>query len=146
MQNGECRMMNSKGERVPGRTARTPRLNSAFCILHFAFVSLLAPALVGQTASPFVPASYWGSPYIEHFIASGRMVDPTPLTRPLRADQVVRALEAMDTTRLWRGELRVVRTLLADLRRTEEGPYGRIDADVGVAAATYDETDPLELR
>jgi hypothetical protein len=106
---------------------------------------VLATPLAGQTASPYVPQSYWGTPYIEHFIASGKMVDPAPLTRPLRADAVVRALQAMDTTRLWSGELKVMRALLADLVRTEEGPYGRLDADLGVAAATYAERDPLEL-
>ena len=104
-----------------------------------------AAPLAAQTASPYVPASYWGNPYIEHFIAAGRIVDPSPLTRPLRADQVVRALEAVDSTKVASGEWRVVRAILKDLRRTEEGPYGRIDADIGVAAATYAERDPLEL-
>ena len=120
------------------KAARALLLSSAFIVLHSAFA-------FAQTASPYVPVDYWGMPYIEHFIASGRMVDPAPLTRPLRADQVVSALEAMDTTRLWSGELKVVRALLADLRRTEQGPYGRIDGDVGVAAATYAERDSLEL-
>lgn len=108
-------------------------------------LTLAATPLAAQTASPYVPATYWGTPYIEHFIAAGKMVDPSPLTRPLRADQVVSALRAMDTTRLWSGEQQVVRALLADLARTEQGPYGRIDADLGVAAATYSERDPLEL-
>jgi hypothetical protein len=56
-------------------------------------------------------------PYVEHFIAAGRLVDPTPLTRPLRQGDVVRGLEAMDTLRLSGGERRVWRALLADLRR-----------------------------
>ena len=113
---------------------------------HLAAVfSLVAAPLAAQTASPYVPVDYWGTPYIEHFIAVGKMVDPTPLTRPFRADQVVRALEAMDSTRLWSGEWGVVRSILKDLRRTELGPYGRIDGDIGVAAATYSERDPLEL-
>ena len=111
----------------------------------FWILLLVARPLVSQTASPYVPQDYWGVPYIEHFIASGKMVDPTPLTRPLRADQVVRALEAMDSTKVAGGQWRVARAILNDLRRTEQGPYGRIDGDIGVAAATYGERDPLEL-
>ncbi|HYV64637.1 MAG TPA: hypothetical protein VE964_00250, partial [Myxococcales bacterium] len=105
----------------------------------------LASRLAAQTASPYVPADYWGTPYLEHFIAAGEMVDPTPLTRPMRADQVVSALEAIDSTKLGSGERGVVRSILSDLRRVEQGPYGRIDGDIGVAAATYSERDPLEL-
>lgn len=106
---------------------------------------VLAPRLTAQTASPYVPLSYWGAPYVEHFIAAGKMVDPSPLTRPLRADDLVRALEAMDTTQMGSGERGVVRSLLHDLRRNENGPWGRVDADLGVAAATHSLRDPLEL-
>jgi hypothetical protein len=122
-------------------------LSLPFRIPHSAFIILLAFAvpLRGQTASPYVPLSYWGNPYVEHFIAAGKMVDPSPLTRPLRADDLVRALEAMDSTKLGSGEWGVVRALLHDLRRNENGPWGRVDADLGVAAATHSLRDPLEL-
>jgi hypothetical protein len=81
-------------------------------------VALLFPLpLAAQDASPYVPLQHWGMPYVEHFIAAGRLVDPTPLTRPLRQGDVVRGLEAMDTLRLSGGERRVWRALLADLRR-----------------------------
>jgi hypothetical protein len=110
-----------------------------------ALVLFASTSLQSQTASPYVPHDYWGMPYLEHFIASGKIVDPTPLTRPLRADQVVRALEAMDSTTAAGGQWRVARAILNDLRQTEQGPYGRIDGDIGVAAATYSERDPLEL-
>ncbi|HKE90534.1 MAG TPA: hypothetical protein VKB45_09365 [Gemmatimonadales bacterium] len=106
---------------------------------------LAAPPLAAQTASPYIPADYWGAPYLEHFIAAGEMVDPTPLTRPLKVDQVVSALQGMDSTTVTGGQWRVARAILNDLRRPEQGPYGRIDGDIGVAAATYSERDPLEL-
>src|SRR5690242_2073032 len=137
MMNAECRMQNSTGRHLRRCVARAFLLNSAFTILHSAFA-------LAQTASPYVPTTYCGTPYIEHFIASGKMVDPSPLTRPLRADQVVSALQAMDSTTVAGGQWRVVRAILNDLRRTEQGPYGRIDGDIGVAAATYAERDPLE--
>ncbi|HSD31976.1 MAG TPA: hypothetical protein VLB49_08710, partial [Gemmatimonadales bacterium] len=109
-----------------------------------ALLALAAP-LRGQTATPYVPLSYRGSPYVEHLIAAGKMVDPSPLTRPFRADDLVRALEAIDSTRLGNGEWGVVRALLRDLRRHEQGPWGRVDAHLGVAAATHSLRDPLEL-
>jgi hypothetical protein len=122
-------------------------LASPFRIPHFAFAILLALAssLAAQTASPYVPLSYWGTPYVEHFIAAGEMVDPTPLTRPFRTDDLIRALEAVDSTRIRRGAWYVVRGMLRDLKRHEEGPWGRIDADLGVAAATTSLRDPLAL-
>ena len=78
---------------------------------------LLPSSLSAQDASPYVPLQHWGMPYVEHFIAAGKLADPTPLTRPLRQGDVVRALEAMDTLRLSGGERWVMRALLADLRR-----------------------------
>lgn len=122
-------------------------LSRSFRIPHSAFLILLALAapLPAQTASPYVPLSYWGTPYVEHLIAAGRMVDPTPLTRPFRTDDLVRALQAVDTATLGSGERGVVRALLHDLQRDEHGPWGRVDADLGVAAATHASRDPLEL-
>jgi hypothetical protein len=104
-----------------------------------------AAPLVSQTAAPYVPLSYWGTPYVEHLIAAGKMVDPSPLTRPFRSDDLLRALEAMDSTTLRRGEWSVVRAMRRDLRRHENGPWGQVDADVGAAAATTSLRDPLEL-
>src|SRR5574342_177607 len=142
MRNGEFGMRN-----VSGGSSWRFDLSLPFHIPHAAFIILLAFAapLRGQTASPYVPLNYWGSPYAEHFIAAGKMVDPSPLTRPFRADDLVRALEAMDTTQMGSGERGAVRALLHDLRRNENGPWGRVDADLGVAAATHSLRDPLEL-
>jgi hypothetical protein len=106
---------------------------------------LWASPLASQTASPYVPLSYWGSPYVEHFIAAGKMVDPTPLTRPFRTDDLIRALQAIDSATTGRGEWHVVRAMLRDLRRHEQGPWARVDVDLGVAAATTSLRDPLEI-
>lgn len=84
-------------------------------------------------------------PYVEHLISAGRMPDPTPLTRPFKVEDVVRALEAVDTARLGRGERGAVRALRRALRRHEQGPWGRFEAALGAAAASYTVRDPLEL-
>src|SRR5258708_10260308 len=67
----------------------------------------LAPGsrLAAQSASPYVPLQYWGMPYVEHLIAAGAMVDPTPLTRPLRRADLIHALHDVDTLAA-RGEIR----------------------------------------
>jgi hypothetical protein len=108
-------------------------------------IALRSSPLAAQAAAPYVPLSYWGTPYLEHFIAAGKMVDPTPLTRPFRTDDLIRALQAVDSTTLRRGEWYVVSAMLHDLRRHEEGPWARVDAELGVAAATTSLRDPLEL-
>jgi hypothetical protein len=105
----------------------------------------LATALQGQGASPYVPLAYWGMPYVEHFIARRELVDPAPLTRPLRASDLVSALQAMDTTALSTAERGVVRRIVADLETKEQGPVGRVEGHLGAAAATTALRDPLEI-
>ncbi|PYP70386.1 MAG: hypothetical protein DMD41_15030, partial [Gemmatimonadetes bacterium] len=105
----------------------------------------LATPLSTQTASPYVPLQYWGMPYAEHLIAAGVMADPSPLTRPFDQAALVRSLSAVDTTALRPAERRIVRELVADLARREQGPWGRVDGHVGVAAASHPLRDPLEI-
>src|SRR5207244_3702861 len=82
--------------------ARSMHLRSALLVAN---ALVLAPALIGgsleaQDASPYLPVQDWTMPYVEHLIAAGLLEDPTPLTRPLRRADVVRALDAVDTLRL----------------------------------------------
>ncbi len=114
---------------------------------------LASPALTGgagatlaaQDASPYVPISYWATPYLEHLIARGAVEDPTPLTRPFVQADVVRVLARADTARLNAAERRVVRDILADLTRDNPGakPWVRADASVALAAASQARRDPL---
>src|SRR2546425_3963396 len=105
---------------------------------------LLAPAgAVAQEASPYVPLSWWGTPFVEHLIARGRLADPTPLTRPFRATDLLRALDAVDSTVVTSAEWAVVRKMRADLTRAEHGPAARIEAHAGVAAGSHARRDPL---
>ena len=82
-------------------------------------------------------------PFIEHLVASGRMADPSPLTRPFKVDQIVRALEAVDSTAVAGAEWSVVKQLRADLTRHMRGPSSRIDIHAGTAASTHARRDPL---
>ena len=84
-------------------------------------------------------------PYVEYLVASGAIADPTPLTRPLRQSDVVRALEAVDSTRLDAAGAATVRRLLEEFRPRLTGARYRIALGAGVAAANYTTRDPLEL-
>src|SRR5258706_3826677 len=96
-----------------------------------------------QEASPYLPLSHWSVPFIEHLIASGRMADPTPLTRPFRTDQVLRALDAVDSTTVTRAEWAVVRQVRRDLTRQERRPTARPDFHSRGAGSSPTRPGPL---
>src|SRR2546426_6124546 len=104
----------------------------------------LTRAAMAQDASPYVPLGYWGTPYLEHLIARGAIPDPTPLTRPFVQADVVRALAAADTARLSGAERRVVRDILADLRRDnpDQKPWARVDGSVAVSGGGHPPPHP----
>ena len=105
---------------------------------------LLAPAgAFAQEASPYIPLSWWGAPFVEHLITRGRLADPTPLTRPFRSADLVRALDAVDSTVVTSAEWAVVRQMRADLTRREHGPSVRMDVHAGVAASSHARRDAL---
>src|SRR5437667_8592084 len=106
-------------------------------------LALAGTPLAAQEAWPYVPLSHWSMPFLEHLITAGRLVDPTPLTRPFRTDQVLRALDAVDSTTVTRAEWAVVRQVRSDLTRQERGPTARLDVHAGVAAGSHARRDPL---
>ena len=109
-----------------------------------ALLLLLASApLAAQEASPYLPISHWAMPFIEHLIAAGRMADPSPLSRPFKVDQVVRALEAVDSNVVTRAEWAVVKEIRADVTRHMRGPSSRLDIHAGAAASSHARRDPL---
>src|SRR5260221_1661262 len=114
-------------------------LASLFCSVAFCFPS----AAVSQEASPYLPLSHWSVPFIEHLITAGRIADPTPLTRPFRTEQVLRALDAVDSTTVTRAEWAVVRQVRSDLTRQERGPPSRLDVHAGIPASSHDRRDPV---
>lgn len=109
-------------------------------------VLVAAPgALAAQEASPYVPLNHWAMPYIEHLISARVIADPTPLTRPLKEKDVVRALTDADTTRLGSNVRSTIRRLLREFAPVQRRPHYRADLDLGAAAATQALRDPLEL-
>src|SRR3989475_8081638 len=105
---------------------------------------LLLPAgAAAQEASPYLPLSHWSVPFIEHLITEGRVVDPTPLTRPFRTDQLLRALDAVDSASVTSAEWAVVKQIRSDLTRDERGPAARMDVHAGTAASSHARRDPL---
>ena len=110
---------------------------------------LVAPALMdgamlaAQQASPYVPLDDWTTPYVEHLIAAGVIADPSPLTRPLRRADVLRALAAADTLHLSPATTATLRRLRAALAGDLPGPHFRVAGGLGAAAANYARRDQL---
>src|SRR5438094_7699144 len=131
--------------RVHSRTSRISTVTHATmsCALVAAIMLLLVSVAAAQEASPYVPLQHWTMPYVEHLIARGVILDPTPLTRPLKRADVVRVLRGVDILTAGDKVAKTVRRLLAALDVPGRGPRHRVAGDVGVAAATYARRDPL---
>src|SRR5256885_58211 len=129
--------------------ARRPQIARSMRLRLALRVATLLPALTGgaklaaQEASPYLPMTHWATPYLEHLIAAGVIDDPSPLTRPLRRSDVLRALETADTLRLSRATLATVRRLKAALATGQRGPYVSVDGGAGAALANYARREPL---
>jgi len=108
-------------------------------------IALGAMPLAAQTASPYVPMHHWAMPYVEYLISTGVIVDPTPLTRPLRQSDLLRALEAADTSRTGGAAAATLHRLREEFRPQVAGSRYRIALGAGLAAASYSVRDPLEL-
>src|SRR2546423_10154519 len=113
--------------------------------LWLVLTSVGATPLGAQTASPYIPLHHWAMPYVEYLVSAGAIVDPTPLTRPLRESDLVRELEAVDTAKLGATGAATVRRLLEEFRPRVTGPRYRLALGAGLAAARYAVRDPLEL-
>jgi hypothetical protein len=109
------------------------------------FVLALAAVtpLEAQEASPYLPLSHWSTPYIEHLIAAGRIADPSPLARPFKAQDVVRALEAVDSNVVTAAEWSVVKLIRSDLLREMRGPSARLDVHASVTGSSHARRDAL---
>jgi hypothetical protein len=128
----------------PPQIARLMRAVRTFLIMPLASLLVLRP-LAAQNASPYVPLGHWAMPYIEHLISAGVLADPTPLTRPLKQGDVVRALLAADTTVTSAAVRATVHRLLQEWQPVEHRPHYRAEMSAGALAATQAVRDPLEL-
>ena len=106
--------------------------------------ALAASSASAQQASPYVSLEdWWVTPYVEHLIRAGVILDPDPLTRPLRRGDVLAALLKADTMRASVGVRTTVRTLVAHLAPRGSSPVYRADLHAGVAVSTQARRDPL---
>jgi hypothetical protein len=108
-------------------------------------LSLGAQGSPSPAPSPYIPLDHWAMPYIEHLITAGVIRDPSPLTRPLRQDAVMRALGALDTASVPPILRATIRRLFAEWAPRRE-PHYRAELSIGGAAATQAVRDPLELN
>ena len=106
-------------------------------------LTVLATPLAAQEASPYVPVGNWAMPFVEHLIAAGRMADPSPLSRPLRVDELLRALAAVDSNVVTGSEWAVVKRIRGEFDRKMRGPSARMDVNAGIAGASHARRDPL---
>jgi hypothetical protein len=112
-------------------------------------VVTLVPALMGgaglaaQDASPYVPLGHWAMPYVEHLIAAGVIEDPSPLTRPLRRADLLRALAAADTLGLSPATVATLRLLRTALGSQQRGPHVDVAGGVGGSVGNYARREPL---
>jgi hypothetical protein len=122
------------------------RLRAALLVATF---SLAGPALTGgaaleaQDASPYLPLGHWAMPYAEHLIAAGVIEDPSPLTRPLRRADLLRALAAADTLTLGPATIATLRLLRTALGGRSRGSHLAIAGGIGAGAANYSRRDQL---
>src|SRR5437016_13193137 len=128
---------------VSAQIARSMRLRLALRVATLLPALTCGAKLAAQEPSPYVPIGHWATPYLEYLIAAGVIDDPSPLTRPLRQSDVLRALETVDTVRLSRATLATVRRLKAALATGQRAPYVRVDGGAGAAAANYACREPL---
>src|SRR3954452_19346689 len=102
-------------------------------------VVLLATALAGglfplratAQGSPYITLDDPRVPLLEHLIARGDIEDPSPMVRPFRRADALRALSAADTTRP------LVRALLVSLEEPPGQQTWRVAARAGGQAFSH---------
>ncbi len=131
------------GAHVPISHRALHSLMRTLAVLLISGWALGAPVVAAQEASPYVPLQHWTMPYVEQLIARGVIKDPTPLTRPLRESDLVKALQAADTARLTPAVRTTLLRVLLAFDSSRRSPRYRVIADLGAAVATYMKRDPL---
>ena len=111
-----------------------------------ALFSLAGVAPVAAQASPYLPVDDSRLPLLEHLIARGDIEDPSPMIRPFRFADALRALEAADTAPTTTSG-QVVHTLRESLEADVGGDdaWWRVEVRGGGEAYTQKRRDPLHL-
>jgi hypothetical protein len=106
-----------------------------------ALAGVLFPARAYAQASPYIPLDDPRLPLLEHLIARGDVDDPSPMMRPFRRSDAVRALAAADTSATAPSA-----GLIQRLRREFDDPPGnswRLEGRGGAQAYTHGRRDLL---
>src|SRR5882724_11424113 len=107
-----------------------------------AVCACVTPAL-SQSASRYVPMSDWRMDYVEHLIRAGVIVDPDPLTRPLRVADLLAALRRADTSKSSEAFRKTVALLAAGLDSASESGLYRADLFAGIGVESQARRDPV---
>ena len=91
---------------------------------------ILAPALLSAQASPYIPLDDPRLPLIEHLITRGDIEDPSPMVRPFRRVDLLRAIDSsqLDSTS---ASGRLALALREDYRQEDAEAWGRVEGRVG---------------
>ena len=113
----------------------TPVLLAAAVLL-----GALTPLRARAQASPYFPLDDPHLPLLEHLIARGDVADPSPMVRPFRRADALRALEAADSGGPAASLIRALRTELDDGPGTQRW---RLSGRAGVQAYSHVRRDLL---
>ena len=97
------------------------------------------PHVISAQASPYLPLDDPALPLLEHLIARGEIEDPSPLTRPFRRVDALRALQVADSSS-------TASPLVQRLRRELEDPQANpwsLSGRIGAQAYTHARRDLL---
>jgi hypothetical protein len=100
----------------------------------------LAPARGAAQSSPYLALDDPRLPLIEHLIARGDITDPSPLVRPFRRADALRALAGADTAGVTSAAL--IRRLREELREPADSGTWLLAARAGAQAYTEIRRDP----
>ena len=104
-------------------------------LLATALAGVSAPTRAGAQASPYIRLDDPRLPLLEHLIARGEVEDPSPMLRPFRHSDAIRALATADTTKLPAEGILVQR--LRQAFRSPADNYWRIEGRIGAQAYTH---------
>src|SRR6185436_16732884 len=142
---------------IARRTA-LPRCRPAMQALAFAIMQSIRRAFVGAAlffvvgtgaaraqASPYLPLDDARLPLLEHLIARGDIEDPSPMIRPFRRADALRALAAADSAAesAARGPAAIVHALRATFEELPGEQTWRVAARAGAQAYSHIRRDVL---
>jgi hypothetical protein len=112
-----------------------------YAVLAAALLGALTPVRGAAQSSPYLPLDDPRLPLLEHLIARGDIADPSPMVRPFRRVDALRALIGADTS----GEstAALIRRLRTELQEPADSQRWLVGARAGVQAYSHIRRDLL---